>query len=177
MAVGLFTLHAYGTWWPDNRRGYTVRGKGVLAPDSEAASRYRERARGDEVRFDLLMQRVLIAGAVDVCQHRGWRLHGVGTDPTHGHFLLSCAGYLDFTAARDRLKNLLSLFLGRASAIEGRKWFAAGGSKKRVEDRERFDYLMSAYLPKQRGLFWREGMELPEIPEGILHPPGPASHG
>jgi len=81
---------------------------------------------------------------------------------------VSHPGYFDFVEARGKMKNLLSLFLGRSTGITGRKWFAEGGSNKRVKDRKHFDHLIETYLPKQRGLFWKEGMELPEIPEGIL---------
>jgi hypothetical protein len=62
----------------------------------------------------------------------------------------------------------LSLFLGRAIGQAGRKWFSDGGSRKHIETRDHFDRLVNSYLPDQRGVFWREGMPLPEIPDGIL---------
>ncbi len=68
----------------------------------------------------------------------------------------------------DKLKNLLSLFLGRATDVKERKWFAAGGSNKRVKVREHFDRLVTSYLPDHPGVFWKEGIKLPTIPEGIL---------
>ena len=114
------------------------------------------------------MQGVLIVGGYDVCARRDWRLHAVGTDPTHAHYLISQEGYFDFVEVRDKLKNLLSLFLGRAAGISGRTWFATGGSNKRVKDRKHFDHLVNIYLPQQRGLFWKEGEPLPEIGDGIL---------
>ena len=168
MAVGLFTFHAYGTWWPDNPRGYTAKDDDVRARDENMAERYREHARFEPVQFDMAEQRVLIAGAHDICMRRGWRLHAVGTDPTHAHYLISQRGYFDFVEVRDRLKNLLSLFFGRSTGTTGRTWFAAGGSNKRVEDRKHFDHLVDTYLPQQRGMFWKEGQKLPEIGEGIL---------
>jgi hypothetical protein len=168
MAVGLFTFHAYGTWWPDNGRGYTKKDGGVLPPDADMADRYRERAVFEVVGFNADMQKVLIVGMHDLCGRRQWRVHAVGSDPTHGHFLVSHPGYFDFVEARDKMKNLLSLFLGRATGATGRQWFAGGGSNKRVKDRKHFDHLVGTYLPKQRGLFWKEGMVLPEIPDGIL---------
>jgi hypothetical protein len=122
------------------------------------AQRYREHAKFDPVDFDAAMQGVLIAGGYDVCTRRAWRLHAVGTYPTHAHYLISQSGYFDFIDVRDKVKNLLSLFLGRSAGISGRTWFAAGGSNKRV----------NTYLPQQRGLFWKEGEPLPEIVEGIL---------
>jgi hypothetical protein len=168
MAVCLFTFHAYGTWWPDNPRGYTKVEQGILPPDEQMAERYRQNAKFEPVSFDLTLQQVLIAGCHDICTRRDWRLHAVGSDPTHAHYLISQHGYFDFLTVRDKLKNLLSLFLGRATSTTGRKWFAHGGSNKRVGDRKHFDHLVETYLPSQRGLFWKEGMPLPEIPNGIL---------
>lgn len=179
MAVCLFTFHAYGTWWPDHPRGFTQQENGVLPPDRNMAEQYRANAKFEPVCFEVTLQRVLIVGCHDICIRRNWRLHAVGSDPTHAHYLISQRGYFDFVPVRDKLKNLLSLFLGRATGATGRHWFAGGGSNRRVEDRKHFDHLMETYLPKQRGLFWREGMPLPAIPDGILQidAPGPSGPG
>ena len=75
---------------------------------------------------------------------------------------------MDWEAVRDKLKNILSLFLGRATGQIGKSWFVKLGSRKHVKDRQHFDYLVTTYLPGQRGLFWKEGDMLPEIPDGIL---------
>jgi hypothetical protein len=141
---------------------------GIQPPNEELARMYDGQASDDPVEFSTELERVLIAGAFDICLRREWRLHAVGTDPTHGHFLISQAGFMDWQAVRDKLKNLLSLFLGRATAQPGKRWFGAEGSRKRVGNRAHFDYLVETYLPNQRGLFWKEGDTLPEIPEGIL---------
>jgi hypothetical protein len=168
MPVGHFTFHAFGTWWPDNPRGYVQRGEGIHLPDSELADDYRDRAAGDPVKFDQAMQRVIIVGAANICRRRGWRLHAVGNDDTHTHQLISAKEYFDFQAAQDKIKNLLSLFLGRLAGIQGRQWFAAGGSHKRVTKQDHFDYLVGQYFPDHRGEFWKEGDPLPQIPPGIL---------
>jgi hypothetical protein len=75
---------------------------------------------------------------------------------------------MDWQYVRDKLKNILSLFLGRLAGQQGKRWFVADGSRKRVNDRDHFDYLVQRYLPKHRGVFWKEGEPLPEIPDGIL---------
>jgi hypothetical protein len=168
MPVCLFTFHSYGTWWPDHPKGYTTKDDGVLPPDGELADRYREEAKFEVVNFDTGMQRVLIAGGYDICSRREWRLHAVGTDGTHAHYLISRPGYFEFLEVRDKLKNLLSLFLGRYTSVSGRQWFAAGGSNQRVKDQAHFDRLVTTYLPDHRGVFWKEGMEVPELGEGIL---------
>ena len=136
------------------------------------AERYRRQAKFETVEFDSTLQRVLIAGAFDVCERRDLKLHAAGTDPTHGHFLISVSGFFDFEATRDKLKNLLSLFLGRATSVTRRPWFAAGGSTKRVKDRGHFDYLVNRYLPDQRGISWKRGEAIPIIGVGpaLLRP-------
>ena len=46
---------------------------------------YRGQAKFDPVEFDDGMQHILVAGGLDICVRRNWRLHAVGTDPTHAH--------------------------------------------------------------------------------------------
>jgi hypothetical protein len=121
------------------------------------------------IQFDADMQRVLIVGTYDICQRRGWRFHGAGNDLTHYHSLVSWKGFVDWQEARDTLKNILSLFLGRWTGREGVTWFVEGGSRKRVETREHFDYLLDTYIPDHRGVYWREGMPLPDIPRWFLN--------
>ena len=69
-----------------------------------------------------------------------------------------------------KLKNLLSLFLGRATNRPGQRWFVRGGSRKRVKDRDHLDHLLDTYLPDHRGVFWREGQPIPADRLGILEP-------
>ena len=57
---------------------------------------------------------VLILGSHDICAHRGWRLHAIGTDPEHVHIVLSWKPRYPWREVMDKLKNLLSLFIGRA---------------------------------------------------------------
>ena len=175
MPVYHFTWHAHGTWRPDNGRGYVERGEGILPPDPQEAERRDRNQKNDRVEFDAPMQGVLIAGAYDCCVRRGWRLHAGGTDPTHVHLLTSWREYVEWSAVRDRLKNLLSLFLGRLKQRPGGNWFVDNGSRKRVTRREHFDYLVNSYFPDHRGLFWKEGLPLPQIDPRILDPGASAS--
>jgi hypothetical protein len=168
LAVYLFTYHAYRSWNADHRRGYTRKDEGVLPPDQKRAEFYDRKAKQPPVEFDRAIQAVLIAGAADVCRHRRWRFHAAGTDPTHGHFLISWNEFTSWSDVSDKLKNLLSPFLGRLADETGRRWFSAQQSRKRVTTPEHFDYLVTRYLPGQRGLSWTEGEALPELPEGIL---------
>ena len=89
MPVYHFTLHAYRSWSPNHRRGYTERGKGYQPPNQERADQYDNNARQPKVTFDRLIQEVMILGAHDICRRRRWRLHAVGTEASHVHIVLS----------------------------------------------------------------------------------------
>ncbi len=168
MPVYHFTLHAYRSWSPNNKHGYTERGKGYQPPNPSRANQYNYNAKQDRVAFDELIQQVLILGAHNICQTRRWRLHAVGSDPSHVHLVVSWTSFIPWKQVQEKLKNVLSLFLGRATQQPGRRWFVVGGSRKRVTDQEHLSYLLNTYLPDHVGVFWREGMELPEDTTGIL---------
>lgn len=174
MAVYHFTLHAYRTWSPSHPKGYTVRGKGYQPSDVRRAQNYDQRAKFPKVSFDRRMQEVLVLGSIDACRRRGWRLHVVATDPTHFHAVVSWGGFIPGQDVRAKLKNVLSLLLGRVTGQPGRPWFVRDGSRKRVQTREHFDYLLTEYLPDHRGVFWKEGDPIPEDKHGILTPARPA---
>ena len=168
MPVYHSTLHAYRSWNPDHPRGYTERNKGYQPPNPERAEQYDLNAGQDKVVFDTLIQEVLILGTADICRRRQWRLHGAACDPSHVHVVLSWWTFIPWNQVMEKLKNLLSLFLGRATGQSGRRWFVVKGSRKRVKDREHLEHLLKTYLPSYRGLFWREGMELPKDRTGAV---------
>jgi hypothetical protein len=120
MAVYHVTLHAFGTWPANHPRGYTQRAAGYQAPDAEEQQRREENLSQSVVRFDEAMQRILIVGTHDFCDRRGFAFHGAGNDETHYHALLSWKTFNDWQEVRDRLKNVLSLFLGRWAGVQGR---------------------------------------------------------
>jgi hypothetical protein len=166
MPVYHFTLHAYRSWSPNHRRGYTEQGKGYQPPNQERADQYDNNAKQEKATFDEEVQRILVAGADDICRRRGWRLHGVGTDLSHGHFVISWTSFIPWDEVMGKLKNVLSFLINRARKEKGRRWFVAGGSRKRVEDPSHLKYLLDTYLPDHPGIFWREGMPLPEVDLG-----------
>jgi REP element-mobilizing transposase RayT len=161
MPVYHFTLHAYRSWRPDHPRGYTQRGKGYQPPDPDAAARYDERAAQPPAAFDLEVQRVLIRFAHDFCARRNYRLHAVGNEIGHAHFILSWPGFSDWHEVMRRLKNALSTCLNKHFNTPGRKWFVRGGSRKRVSALSHLSHLQTKYLPSHPGLCWCEGSALP----------------
>jgi REP element-mobilizing transposase RayT len=155
--IYLFTFHAYRSWRPDHPRGYVRRNEGVLPRDPDMAGRYDRHAKFPQVRFTSDLQRVLVDGAQDICSRRAWRLHFVATDPTHVHLLISWLDRaLGWKDVHDTLKRLLGMLLAKHTGERGRKWFVRKGSRRRVRDREHFEYLMGCYLPSHRGFVWSE---------------------
>jgi len=169
MPVYHFTVHAYRSWGPSKPRGYTQRRKGYLRPDPKMQEDYDNRAKQEPASFDDRdIQEILILGTYDICRRRGWRLHGVGTDEKHYHWVVSWRGFIPWQEVRKITKNILSLLLNRVTGQEGRRWFVRDGSRKRVENDEHLNYLKKKYLPDHRGLHWVEGNSLPEDRYGIL---------
>ena len=164
MAVYLFTFHAYRSWNADHPRGYVRRGQGILSPDLDQALRYDLQAKEPPVLFTADHQQVLLWIVSDACQRRGWRLHQLACEPSHVHILVSWRDFLRWEDVRGKLKNLMSRELGRQFSAPGRRWFVTGGSRKRVRDRRHFEHLMQRYLPSHRGLVWREGDPMPQLP-------------
>src|SRR5256885_9067776 len=85
----LFTFHAYGSWMPDRRRGYTKRNKGYLPPDPEMAAHYARNMKQRKASFDREFQKVMAAEMLVASSFQRFRNHGMGSDPTHFHTLTS----------------------------------------------------------------------------------------
>ena len=156
MPVYHFTLHAYRTWSPSHPRGFVQRKRGIQPTNLALAREYDRVARDAPVLFNDHLQNVLICGLIDICSQRGWRLHQVATDPTHLHFVVSWRGFMRWEQVRAKVKNLLSLLLGRFTG-ETRHWFVRHGSRKRVKDPSHLKHLLDRYLPDHRGRQWKEG--------------------
>ena len=162
MPVYLITAHSYRSWNADNPRGYVQRGRGIQPPDPEKAQRFDQLARQERVRFYLDLHPTIIDGCRDICHRRGWRLHQVVVVSSHVHALVSWRDRATtWHVARDTIKRLLGWMLAKHTSLTGRKWFSRGGSRKRVRDRDHFNYLMTDYLPKHAmgrrgGSGWRE---------------------
>ena len=75
----LFTYHAYGSWMPDNPRGYVKCGQGILSPDKGMAQKYRANLAHDVVSFNEQVQRHLIQEALVACEHQQLRCHYIAT--------------------------------------------------------------------------------------------------
>jgi hypothetical protein len=166
MPVYLFTLHAYRSWNADHRRGYVRRGQGIQEPDAARAKQYDRAAKQLPAFFGATHQQVLLSMAYDACQRREWHLHCFASEPTHIHLLVSWKQFQPWEEVRAKLKNLLSLQLGRQFKQRGRRWLVGDGSRKQVRDRKHFDYLMMTYLPRHGGLLWRDSEAPPPAPAG-----------
>ena len=152
MPCYLFTWHAYGTWMPDRPRGY-VKSKRLLRPNARVAEAYRKRQRESVARFDETAQDLIVDELQNAAEFRRFRLHGIATDPTHVHLLVSWDDERPFEEVRRGVRESVTR---RLSEHERRTWFSHRGSRKRVHDRGHFEHLMTRYLPSHRGLCWFE---------------------
>ncbi len=164
MPAYLFTFHAYRSWNADRPRGFVQKGRGIQPPNTALANYYDQQAKQVPVQFEKHQQQVMLWIAWDACCRRGWRLHAASFDPSHLHILVSWQADETWQNVRKKLKNLIAWALSRNLGHEGRRWMVRGASRKRVQDRKHFDYLVSSYLPRHRGLFWREGDAAPTAP-------------
>ncbi len=140
---------------PDRKRGYVQRGKGIQPQSIKMADRYRERQQQVVVKFDAQIQTQLIAITKEACENQSLRLHGIATDASHVHILVSLSTEKDAKDVRQNLKQSLTRRLNEHSRKA--HWFGRGGSQKHVADQEHFDYLLGVYLPDHRGVCWFEG--------------------
>jgi REP element-mobilizing transposase RayT len=140
MPVYHFTLHAYRSWRPDNKRGYVRRGGKLHPPDAAQAQKYDARAKHEPAVFTTEVQRILIRTAANFCERRKLRLHAAGSDPSHIHFVISWRAYSSWTEILRRLKNILSKELNEQLHCT-RPWFVRGANSKRVSNRGHLELL------------------------------------
>lgn len=167
MAVYLFTIHAYRSWNADNPRGYVRRGEGILPADAGMAKAYDQAASELPVIFGLDEQQVLLWIAHDCCCRRNWRLHTITFESTHLHAVVSWIDQTEQTKVFQKIKNLMSRELNLRTEAKRKHWLSGGGSRQRVKDRAHFEHLVNIYLPKHRGLFWKEGDQPPQPPTSV----------
>jgi hypothetical protein len=152
MPCYLFTWHGHGTWWPDDPRGYVHRQKGLQPTSAVMGGLYREQQRDPTVHFTTEHQRALIDHLHEAAKALQLTIHGVGTDMTHVHVLLSWPFDRDWRAVHRALRRALSLKMNER--FGRRRWFSEGGSRKRVRDYAHLDHLLLRYLPKHQGVVW-----------------------
>jgi REP element-mobilizing transposase RayT len=158
MPCYLFTYHTFGSWYPDRAQGFVARGQGILPQDVKLAKVYRSRAKQETVFIEQQHQQAMIHRLIEAVSFIDCRLHGVATDNTHLHVLASWRGERTWQQNRASLKKSLTIML--KEMFEGRSWFSENASRKRVENRDHYNYLIDVYLPSHRGWKWREGRGL-----------------
>jgi hypothetical protein len=158
MPCYLFTYHAHGSWMPDRKRGYVHRGDGIRTPDTHMAELYRANLKQTVVRFDSAIQEHLIEGALEACGHQEVRRHFIATEATHAHVLVSWKCDRTWELVRKQIRGNITRRLN--DAYQHQEWFSKSPSRKRVEERKHFDYLVHVYLMKHSGRKWAEGRGL-----------------
>mgnify|MGYP001319160680 FL=1 len=154
MPCYLFTFHGYGMWMPDHQRGFVRRKVGIVAPDTHLATCYRKNLNQSVMIFERTHQQILIEAATEAFEHQNSRGHGIATESTHLHLLVSWTSDRTWETVRRTLRGSLTRRLNFEFGV--RDWFSKQPSRKRVAERQHFDYLMQVYSPKHRGLKWCE---------------------
>ena len=152
MPCYLFTYHAYGSWLPDRKRGYVERKQGILPQDQKLADQYRERMTEAGKVFDSRLQQAIIVVLLDSQEKQCFESYAIATDSTHVHALIGWRDDRAWLRMRSTVKGSISRSLNQEFGKS--KWLSEGGSRKRVRDREHFDYLVSVYMPRHRGVKW-----------------------
>jgi len=154
MPVYLFTYHAYGSWMPDRPQGYVRRREGILPTDEEMARVYRQDMPQDAVLLSEAQQRLAIEALLTTAGHIDATLHAIASEPTHLHILASWRDERTFDKVSVSLKRGITITLQRAFGKQ--RWLSRDFSRKRVEDREHFDHLVTNYFPKHSGWNWNQ---------------------
>ena len=108
----------------------------------------------DAAQFKEQQQLASIDAVIQAAPHTDCLLHFITTDATHVHVLASWRGGRSWQQNRTSLKRSITMRL--KSDFGRRPWLVDGSSRRRVKDREHFDYLMTKYLPSHRGWKWSE---------------------
>src|SRR5262249_30683238 len=137
MAVYLFTYHAHGSWLPDRKHGFVVKGKGVQPPNRNLARIYRARTKQKPGACELSIHTELVRAARNICTDKGWRLHQVQVNSSHIHLLVSWREFIDWKRVSNSLKRGLGIEVSKALNRKG-PWFSRGSSRKRVREKRHF---------------------------------------
>lgn len=170
MTVYLFTYHAYRSWMPDRPQGYVVKGKGIQPQDHEMARVYEERAAYDAVMFDEELGWTIIDAVDKIVRENELLLYEAVAVATHVHILVGWREFIPWKTVSNRFKRGIGLEMSRFQNRPG-PWFSRGRSRKRVEDRRHFDYLINVYLPPHGDIRWtlrdtRAAADMhPQLPE------------
>jgi len=158
MPCYLFTWHGYGTWWPDDPRGYVHRTRGLQPGDTRMGQRYRDNQREPSVWFTPAMQTCMLQTLRAAEQPVNITIHGIVCTPTHVHALISWRHDRGWKSLRTALQSAMTRRLNERFARRTR--FAANASRKRVRDRRHFDHLILKYLPDHRGEQWFRAVDV-----------------
>ncbi len=135
-------------------QGFVQRNQGILKTSKQMAQNYQNKQHAPHINFDATIQQSLINITLNASQLQQLRPHGIATDTSHIHVLISWRNTRPVKAIRISLKQSLNRLLNRQH--KKRIWFSRGGSQKRVETQSHYQYLITQYLPKHTGITWFE---------------------
>ena len=159
------TLHAYGSYLPDNDAGSYHWRRGFQEPnDDHLADEYRRRQNETRASFSDDVQRLIVDELRVAAEHQTLRLLGIACESTHVHVVIAWDDEnRDPIRVQAGLKSSVTRRLNRD--VGRRSWLSGRGVPKRVWDRGHLAYLLTKYLPKHSGRQWYEGRSREAGPE------------
>jgi REP element-mobilizing transposase RayT len=140
---------------PDHERGYVHRDRGLSPQDKRMGRIYRANLAQATVSFNAANQREIISAVLESCEKQELRCHGIATETTHVHVLVSWKSDRKWEVVRKQIRRTITSHL--IEKFKRRNWFSKSPSRKRVADREHFDHLVKVYFPGHSGWKWLEG--------------------
>ena len=156
MPVYHFTLHAYGTYLPDNDAGSYHWRRGFQIPKKDGlAKEYRHRQREQTVCFTSDVQDIILDELRVAADLQTLRLFGAACASTHVHLVVAWEDETrDPVHVRVGVKSSVTRRLNKD--VKRRTWLSALGAPRRVWVRDHLVYLMTKYLPSHSGRQWYE---------------------
>ena len=143
---------------PDRKRGFTKRDNTILPPDPNMADRYRRNMKDDPVKFDEGIQKAMIDEIMVASRFQRFVPRGLGTDDSHIHALVTWTDKRVWSQLRDGIRYSITKRLNKQ--FGRRRWLVESASRKRVRNRDHYDYLTKTYIPDHPGWKWSPDKQL-----------------
>ena len=162
MPVHFYTFHAHGSFTSEP------------SPQRELFQRDRfgglcqQRPAQPTVRFTADHQRKLVDTVIDSQGVAGYRCFGVVAQRQRMHLLVAWEGKSAPETIRSQIKGAVTTAMN--AEFGPRAWLSQIGRDKRVRNRTHFEYLITSFFPKQRGLMWTYAARHPQQRPQQRHP-------
>ncbi|HBE66735.1 MAG TPA: hypothetical protein DDW52_01170 [Planctomycetaceae bacterium] len=135
----MFTWSNYGTFLPDDRRGWRHRDKGEQSAQPLLEQWHRDRLKHNVVLLDLAMRQLSETALLEICQHRKWRHWASSARSNHVHAVVSFRAHSP-KQVMEQLKAKATRELRQAFAIwRDRPVWSANGDIQFIDDEDELE--------------------------------------